>query len=135
MRGTTWASPGTGPRVGARGWRGQRVFLRVGSANYAARVWVNGHLVAEHLGGHLPFVAEITAQLVWDRENVIAIAVENKQLPERVPAGPSPAGGLFSGFMGSYPAPPTTSSPMRACTGRSCSISVPAVAHRRRHGA
>ena len=31
-------------------------------------------------------------------------AVENKQLPERVPAGPSPAGGLFSGFMGSYPA-------------------------------
>ena len=39
-----------------------------------------------------------------DRENVIALAVENKQLPERVPAGPSPAGGLFSGFMGSYPA-------------------------------
>ena len=86
------------------GWRGQRVFLRVGSANYAARVWVNGHLVTEHLGGHLPFVAEITPHLVGDRENVIAIAVENKQLPERVPAGPSPAAGLFSGFMGSYPA-------------------------------
>ncbi len=27
------------------GWQGQRVFLRVGSANYAARVWVNGALV------------------------------------------------------------------------------------------
>ena len=86
------------------GWRGQRVFLRVGSANYAARVWVNGRLATEHLGGHLPFVVEVTPHLMWDRENVIALAVENKQLPERVPAGPSPAGGLFSGFMGSYPA-------------------------------
>jgi hypothetical protein len=48
------------------GWRGQRVFLRVGSANYAAKVWVNGTVVAEHLGGHLPFVADVTSQLVWD---------------------------------------------------------------------
>ena len=38
-----------------RGWRGQRIFLRVGSANYAARVWVNGAFVGEHEGGHLPF--------------------------------------------------------------------------------
>ena len=85
-------------------WRTQRVFLRVGSANYAAKVWVNGQVVAEHMGGHLPFVAEITPHLIWDRQNVIAISVENKQLPERVPAGPSSAGGLFSGAGGSYPA-------------------------------
>ena len=82
MRGTTWASPGIGMRrTSPSAWRGQRVFLRVGSANYAAKVWVNGTLVAEHFGGHLPFVAEITDQLAWDRQNVIAIAVENKQLP------------------------------------------------------
>lgn len=58
------------------------MFLRVGSANYAAKVWVNGTVVAEHLGGHLPFVAEITGQLAWDRKNVITIAVENRRLPE-----------------------------------------------------
>ena len=62
------------------------MFLRVGSANYAAKVWVNGSVVAEHLGGHLPFVAEVTSQLAWDRKNVIAISVENKQLLDRVPA-------------------------------------------------
>ncbi|MBI1763276.1 MAG: beta-glucuronidase [Acidobacteria bacterium] len=86
-----------------QGWRGQRIFIRIGSANYAAKVWVNGNLVAQHLGGHLPFAADITNQLVWDKPNVIAIAVENKPLPERVPAGPSPGGGIFSGLFASYP--------------------------------
>src|SRR6266581_5468625 len=77
-------------------WRSGHVFVRVGSANYSAKVWVNGRLVTQHLGGHLPFAADITEAVAWDRPNVIAIAVENKQLPERVPAGPSPAGGLVS---------------------------------------
>ena len=86
-----------------QGWRGQRVFMRIGSANYAAKVWVNGNLVAQHLGGHLPFVADITNQLAWDKASVIAISVENKPLPERVPAGPSPGGGIFSGLFGGYP--------------------------------
>lgn len=86
-----------------QGWRGQRIFIRVGSANYAAKVWVNGKVVAEHLGGHLPFVADITNQLAWDKANVIAIAVENKPVQERVPAGPSPNGGIFSGLFGGYP--------------------------------
>ena len=85
-------------------WRGQRVFLRVGSANYAGKVWVNGHLVAEHLGGHLPFAADVTDRIVWDRATAIAVGVENKPLPDRVPAGPSPSGGLFAGLTGGYPA-------------------------------
>lgn len=83
-------------------WRGQRVFLRVGSANYAAKVWVNGTVVSQHLGGHLPFVAEITNQLAWDQKNVIAITVENKQLPERVPPGPGTGGGGVAGVMGGF---------------------------------
>jgi beta-glucuronidase len=84
-------------------WKGQRVFLRVGSANYAAKVWVNGTKVAEHLGGHLPFVADVTAQLLWDRPNVIAISVENRQLLERVPPGPGEGGGGVAGVLGGYP--------------------------------
>jgi beta-glucuronidase len=85
-------------------WRGQRVFLRVGSANYASKVWVNGSLVAEHLGGHLPFVADITERVAWNQATAITISVENKPVPDRVPAGPSPSGGLFAGLTGGYPA-------------------------------
>ena len=40
--------------------------------------------VAEHLGGHLPFEAEATGALAWDRPNTISVAVENKQLLGRV---------------------------------------------------
>lgn len=98
--GTAWYSQETWI---SQGWRGQRVFIRVGSANYAAKVWVNGNLVAEHLGGHLPFVADITNQIAWDKKNVIAISVENKPVLERVPAGPSPGGGALSGMFGGYP--------------------------------
>lgn len=86
-------------------WReGRRVFLRVGSANYAAKVWINGAAVAEHLGGHLPFEAEVTAALAWDRPNTVSIAVENKQLLGRVPPGPGPGGGGVAGVLGGYPA-------------------------------
>ncbi|WP_231402351.1 glycoside hydrolase family 2 protein [Caenimonas aquaedulcis] len=37
-----------------------RVILRFGAVDYAAHVWVNGHLVAAHEGGHTPFWADIT---------------------------------------------------------------------------
>ncbi|MGD9616542.1 MAG: sugar-binding domain-containing protein [Alphaproteobacteria bacterium] len=69
------------------GWRGQRVFLRVGSANYAARVWVNDVLVTEHQGGHLPFAADISGQLAWDRPNVIAISGGEQAAPGTRAAG------------------------------------------------
>src|SRR3954468_509550 len=85
-------------------WRGQRIFLRIGSANYAAKVWVNGKVVATHFGGHLPFLADISGEVAWDRPNVIAITVENKQLPDRVPPGPAGAGAGVFGTMAPYPA-------------------------------
>ncbi len=37
-----------------------RVMLRFGAVDYAARVWVNGHLAVLHEGGHTPFAADIT---------------------------------------------------------------------------
>ena len=111
------------------GWRGERVFLRVGSANYAAKVWVNGALVAEHLGGHLPFVADVTSQVVWDQPNVIAITVENKQLPERVPPGPGPAGGGVAGVLGGFPATTYDFFPYAGLHRQVWLYSVPAAAH------
>ncbi|MEQ1544761.1 beta-glucuronidase [Methyloglobulus sp.] len=70
-----------------QGWRGQRVFLRVGSACYFATVYVNGNKIGSHEGGHLPFAFEITDKIRWDTDNVIAISVENELKPTRVPSG------------------------------------------------
>jgi beta-glucuronidase len=111
------------------GWRGQRVFLRVGSANYAAKVWVNGTVVAEHQGGHLPFVAEIGPQLTWDQPNVIAITVENKQLLGRVPPGPGESGGGVAGVLGGYPATTYDFFPYAGLHRQVVLYSVPAEAH------
>ncbi len=78
-------------------WEGQRIFLRVGSANYAAKVWVNGQPVGSHEGGHLPFAFEIGSLLQWGQPNRISIRVENELMPSRVPTGNVP-GGLFSSY-------------------------------------
>jgi len=76
-------------------WQGERIFIRVGSACYLGTVYVNGEKVGSHEGGHLPFAFEITDQIRWDAENVIAISVENELQPTRVPSGNinSPLGG------------------------------------------
>ncbi|MEP6979236.1 MAG: glycoside hydrolase family 2 TIM barrel-domain containing protein [Nakamurella sp.] len=42
---------------------GRRVLLHLGAVDYRASVWVNGHLVATHEGGHTPFSADITTAL------------------------------------------------------------------------
>jgi beta-glucuronidase len=73
-------------------WKGQRVFIRVGSAVYFATIYLNGVKVGTHEGGHLPFVFEITDQIKWDEENVVAISVENVLKPSRVPSGNMPGG-------------------------------------------
>ncbi|HEU5011783.1 MAG TPA: glycoside hydrolase family 2 TIM barrel-domain containing protein, partial [Roseiflexaceae bacterium] len=79
-------------------WQGQRVFIRVGSANYFGTVYINGEQVGTHEGGHLPFAFEITDRVKWNAENVIAISVENELKPTRVPSGnmSSPLGGFAS---------------------------------------
>lgn len=110
-------------------WRGQRIFLRVGSANYAAKVWVNGNPVAEHLGGHLPFAVDVTDRLAWDRPNVIAISVENKPSPDRVPPGPAPGGGGVLGVAAGFPATSYDFFPYAGLLRPVVLYSVPAAAH------
>jgi len=79
-------------------WRGQRIFIRVGSACYLGTVYVNGVKAGSHEGGHLPFTFEITEHVKWGEENAFAISVENHLKPTRVPAGnlTSPLGNFAS---------------------------------------
>jgi beta-galactosidase/beta-glucuronidase len=66
-------------------WRGQKIMLRFGSATYAAKVWIDGQPVGGHLGGHLPFEFDVSALVSWSAPQVIAVQVENKPSPTRVP--------------------------------------------------
>jgi beta-glucuronidase len=66
-------------------WQGQSVFLRVGSACYFSTVYVNGRKIGCHEGGYLPFIFEITREIHWNKENTIAISVENELKPDRLP--------------------------------------------------
>ncbi len=86
-----------------QGWKGQHIYVRVGSANYAAQVWVNGQHVGAHEGGHLPFDLNITDQVVWDGPNTIVIQVEGKLTPTRVPPGNTGGRDAISSFMSGYP--------------------------------
>jgi beta-glucuronidase len=71
-------------------WDGQKIFLRVYSAEYATKIWLNGELLGEHLGGHLPFAFQITGKARCGQANRLALRVENLQKRDRVPPGPRP---------------------------------------------
>jgi beta-glucuronidase len=85
-----------------QGWQGQRITLRIGSANYAARVWLNGQFIGEHQGGHLPFAFDVTEHVAWGGPNRVAVQVEGKLTPTRVPPGNVTRGGM-GGFMAGHP--------------------------------
>ncbi len=51
------------------GWNGQRVFLRVNDATYAAKIWINGKAVGFHEGCHVPFAFDISVGKRWKRES------------------------------------------------------------------
>jgi beta-glucuronidase len=78
-------------------WKGQRIFIRIGSAHYGAKIWINGQPLGKHEGGHLPFVFEISTQVKWGATNRVTIQIENILKPTRVPTG-NVAGGLFSNY-------------------------------------
>ena len=83
-----------------KAWQGQKIFLRIYSANYAAKVWMNGALLGEHQGGHLPFAFEVSGDARFGAPNRIVIRVENLQKPDRVPPGNSTG---RRGFFNSFP--------------------------------
>ena len=54
-----------------------RVVLHFGAVDYEARVWVNGHLVATHEGGHTPFHADITEVLNANGRQRVTVRAED----------------------------------------------------------
>jgi beta-galactosidase/beta-glucuronidase len=54
-----------------------RVVLHFGAVDYRAKVWVNGHYVTSHEGGHTPFSADITGVLNASGPQVVSVYVED----------------------------------------------------------
>jgi beta-glucuronidase len=75
----------------------QRIFIRIGSATYAAKLWINGKPVGQHEGGNVPFAFEISSFVKWGETNRISIQVENNLKPTRVPTG-NVVGSPFQSF-------------------------------------
>jgi beta-galactosidase/beta-glucuronidase len=64
-----------------------RTILHFGAVDYSARVWVNGHLVVEHEGGHTPFAADITHALRADGKQTVTVWVEDDPADLAKPRG------------------------------------------------
>jgi beta-glucuronidase len=67
-------------------WHDKRNFVRFGSVNYLAKVWLNGTYLGDHEGGHLPFEFDITS-LVKPQGNCLVVRVDGELAYDRVPPG------------------------------------------------
>ena len=65
----------------------KRIWLRIGSADYYSKIWVNGKLVGENLFGFLPYEFEITEFISFGAEFDIVILVNNELNNETIPQG------------------------------------------------
>ncbi|WP_270886605.1 sugar-binding domain-containing protein [Pedococcus sp. 5OH_020] len=65
----------------------RRLLLHFGAVDYRAQVWVNGHAVASHEGGHTPFTADISSVLHPGGEQVVVVRAEDPPADLRQPRG------------------------------------------------
>lgn len=65
----------------------ERYILHFGAVDYAAMVWVNGQLVAQHEGGHTPFTADLTRALVAGTEQIVVVRAEDQPQDMGQPRG------------------------------------------------
>ena len=61
----------------------ERVFLRIGAANYLCRVFLNKKYIGMHRGGSTPMFFDVTDAL--EKNNRILLAVDATRRPEQVP--------------------------------------------------
>jgi len=66
---------------------GHRLLLHFGAVDYRAHVWVNGHAVAYHEGGHTPFTADVTSALSGSGPQVVVVRAEDSPTDLRQPRG------------------------------------------------
>ncbi|EPS33697.1 putative beta-galactosidase [Penicillium oxalicum 114-2] len=104
--------------------QGNRLLLRFGAVDYECSVWVNGHFIGEHRGGHVPFDLDVTDSFRADSKSArLTVRVRDSPYDLAQPRGKqywkpvsesifyTPTGGIWqSVWIESVP-------PMRLCCG------------------
>jgi beta-galactosidase/beta-glucuronidase len=77
-------------------WQDSDILLNFGAVDYETAVWINGHEVGHHQGGHVPFQFEI-APYLKSGTNRLTVRVEDRQDPHQ-PRGKQSHTGLPHGI-------------------------------------
>ena len=64
-------------------WKGRRAWLCFGAVDWAAKVWVNGTFVGEHVGGYTPFAFDIADLAAPGQAAHIVVRADDPNSPEQ----------------------------------------------------
>jgi len=67
--------------------RGHRVFVDFEGVMTASTVWINGERLGEYKGGYTPFSFDLTPNLDFNGENLLAVDVDSSERPDIPPFG------------------------------------------------
>lgn len=65
--------------------KGKKLFLHFEAIMGKSKVFVNGKQLAEHFGGYLPVVVDVTDAIDWTGDNVVAVMADNSDDPSYPP--------------------------------------------------
>lgn len=68
-------------------WEGNEILIRFGSATHKARIFVNGSEVTQHVGGFLPFNAQVTELVRYNQYNKLSVLLNNELSETVIPCG------------------------------------------------
>ena len=68
-------------------YAGKNVAIRFGCATHRAEVYLNGVHVASHVGGFLPFMADITSVARYNAVNRVVVKINNELSETNIPCG------------------------------------------------
>jgi beta-galactosidase len=69
-------------------WKDHTVYLRFEGAMQVADVWLNGQKLTTHFGGYQPFTIDISRQVKFGSDNVLAVRLDNSDNREVPPGKP-----------------------------------------------
>ena len=81
--------------------KGKRLFLHFEAIMGKCKIWVNGKLLTEHFGGYLPIIVDVTKEIEWEQDNIIAVCADNSD-DNTFPPGKPQSSLDFNYFGGIY---------------------------------
>ena len=86
------ATPGGGALPGGIGWyrksfyldntlKDKQIYIDFDGIYQCSEVWINGHSVGFRPNGYISFRYDLTPYIHWDKENIIAVRVDNSRQP------------------------------------------------------